>query len=124
MVAPSLVASDMPARSSQLDHNDPAARDAPVTCGPGDLERQPGRSRGEVFGTQWPTQRHPRPVAAIRVDATGKRLHTQPTGASTDGYDNAARRLAMRIGHKPARINGRAATSLTTWVARFAGGAR
>lgn len=146
-------ASDAPVRSSALDYTDPAARHHPVTCKEGDREREPGRSLGDVFGEQWPEQPRPLPggetrkahvravqfsrdivrgapaqrglvVVAVLVDPAGKPLAARPICATTDGYDNKARRLALRSFYEPALVNGQAVTSVAMLIVPFAGGAR
>ncbi len=146
-------ASEAPVRSSALDYTDPAARHRPVTCKEGDREREPGRSLGDVFGDQWPEQPQPVQggetrkahvravqlgqdivrgapaqrglvVVAVLVDPAGKPLAARPICATTDGYDNRARRLALRSLYEPALINGQAVTSVATLIVPFAGGAR
>ncbi len=133
--------------ASRRDYSNPAERNAPVVCKPGDLERQPGKSLDAVFGSDWPAQPVPTSadahspartiarghitwprglegqaglvVTAVLVGADGKPLRVEPLCAMSPGFDNAARRAAMSGKYSPAVVNGLPITSPTTVVISF-----
>ena len=141
-----------PVRASALDYTLRESRDQAIVCKQGDLERFPGRSLAEVFGQAWPDQPEPSAdadrvhaqltlyhrnekalkglpaqrglvVTAVLVDASGQPLRAEAICATTDGYDTAATRLAMRASYKPASIGGVPLTSVAIVVVPYGGGA-
>lgn len=133
--------------SSQRDYSDPAQRDRPIACMPGDLEGFPGKSLGQVFGDAWPAQPVPsapgaytKPrflkrgrmwlprglwpeetinVVAILVGADGKPLRAEVICSTRQGLGMAVRRAAMDSSFAPATIDGRPVTSVLMEVHRF-----
>ena len=71
-LAPGLAAAQEGELSSRRDHMLAINRDLAVACKPGDLERVPGRSLGEVFGDAWPAP----------LEADSDTPHTGPRMAS------------------------------------------
>ncbi|HZH42965.1 MAG TPA: hypothetical protein VEY50_02610 [Lysobacter sp.] len=137
-----------PARqlSSRRDTSDNAVRTLPVRCKPGDLERHPGRSLGDIFGEDWPPQpdvpaerRQPARsvksgslhlpagmpatrmvvVSATLVAADGRPLRAEVLCASQGGLDSTVRRAAMRSRYEPARFDGVPMTGVAMQVWRF-----
>ena len=146
------VRADEPVRASALDYTLPESRDRPIVCKQGDIERFPGRTLAEVFGEAWPAHPGPSVdaervhaqlvryyrdqrslkglpaqrglvVTAVLVDASGKALQAEPICATTEGYDVAAQRLAMRSSYRPASIDGAPVTSVAMVVVPYGGGA-
>ena len=147
----SLAMAQEPVLATALDYTLNASRDVPVGCKPGDLQRFPGQTLGQVFGADWPLQPEPsaggervraqltevvrrpgaqrglpaqpgRVVFAVLVDPAGKPLRAEVLCATTEGYDMAAKRLAMRASYRPAVIDGVAVTSVAIHVQNFSGG--
>lgn len=143
---------DDPVRASALDYTLPESRDRPIVCKQGDIERFPGQTLAGVFGEAWPAQPEPSAggervpaqltryyrdqkslkglpaqrglvVTAILVDASGKALRAEVVCATTEGYDVAARRLAMRASYRPASVDGTPVTSVAMVVVPYGGGA-
>lgn len=132
--------------SSQRDYSDPAQRDRPIACMPGDIEGHPGKSLGELFGAAWPV--HPAPsspdayakprflkhgpiwfpqgmypqesldVIAILVGADGKPLRTEVLCSTRQGFAMMWRRSAMASTFAPATLEGRPVTSVLVKVFR------
>ena len=149
--APAPVPARDAALSSSLDYSLSASRDHPVTCKRGDLERHPGRSLAEVFGTDWPRQPEPavagaherarllkRPlvpqsarralpvqgglvVAAVLVAPDGTPVRVETLCATTGGYDTFVARLLMQAAYRPATVDGVPTTSVAIVVQRFPG---
>lgn len=136
--------------ASKLDYTLNESRDKPIVCKQGDIERQAGRTLAQVFGDKWPAQPQPDPnvervraqltqlinhrsvlkgmpvqdgvvVYAVLVDASGEPLQAEVLCASTDGYDKATKRMAMRSEYRPAVINGTPITSVFVHVTKFKG---
>ena len=137
------------ALSSSLDYALEASRDHPVTCKPGDLEPRRGRSRGEVFGADWPRQPEPTGagaqeraslvrmprldparlrglpphgglvVAAVLVAPDGNPLRVETLCATTAGYDTFARRFLRQAADRPAMVDGVPMTSVAIVLHRF-----
>ena len=133
--------------SSQRDYTDNTQRDLPIACMPGDIEGHPGKSIGELFGTDWPAQpeasspeartkphilekgplRWPRGmdfqdsilVMAVLVDANGKPLRAEPLCSTRMGLTKSVRRFLMESTYAPAMIDGQAVTSVVAIVQRF-----
>ena len=133
--------------SSQRDYTDNAQRDLPIACMPGDIESHPGKSIGELFGTDWPAQpeasspeartsahlveqgqlRWPRGmdfqdaivVMAVLVGADGTPLQAEPLCATRMGLTKAVRRSLMASTYAPAVIDGQAVTSVVPVVQKF-----
>ncbi|RZA18026.1 MAG: hypothetical protein EOP93_12190 [Lysobacteraceae bacterium] len=125
--------------SSGRDYSDPVQRDRPIACKAGDSERFPGKSLGDVFGADWPTQpmpsspgtsaaaqllergpiRWPRgldaqdsfTVVAILVDAAGKPLRAEILCSTRVGFDKSVRNHAMASSYAPAQVDGVPVTS-------------
>ena len=117
--------------SSQRDYADPAQRDRPIACKPGDIEKFPGKSLGEVFGADWPkvngSQRatarllehgpirwpagldpqHSFTVVAVLVDAAGEPVRAEVLCTTRMGLDAAVRRHALASTYAPAMVDGR-----------------
>ncbi|WP_133478823.1 energy transducer TonB [Cognatilysobacter segetis] len=139
--------------SSHRDYTDPAQRERPIACAPGDLERRPGQSLGQVFGDAWPappadaakreraTVEHwgklvmpaglaPKDVTVVvaaLVGADGEPLRAEPLCATETGFDTSAARTVMRSRFAPTRYDGVPAVGATVVVvqyARNAGGMR
>ncbi len=137
-----------PELASRLDYSLNASRDAPIACKQGDIERFPGKTLAQVFGDNWALQPEPAPgseriraqmttsvrlggglrgaptqrglvVFAVLVDASGEPLQAEVLCATTDGYDNITKRMAMRSEFKPAIINGKPVTSVVVHVQKF-----
>ena len=68
-LAPGLAAAQEGELSSRRDHMLAINRDLAVACKPGDLERVPGRSLGEVFGDKGQHARSAFGVAQIPLGA-------------------------------------------------------
>ena len=133
--------------SSQRDYTDNAQRDLPIACMPGDIEGHPGKSIGELFGTDWPAQpeasspeartkphilekgplRWPRGMdfqdsildMAVLVDANGKPLRAEPLCSTRMGLTKSVRRFLMESTYAPAMIDGQAVTSVVPVVQKF-----
>lgn len=145
---PMFAAAEPDERTSHRDHSLNANRDLPITCKPGDIERVPGKSMGEVFGDVWPAQPEPAEpqahtaakmaaiqfdrsmsrglppqpglvVAAVLVDGSGKALEVVPICATDDGYDVVTKRLLMRAKYQPATVNAQPITSVAMVVSRY-----
>lgn len=151
LALPAAAPAQAPVLATALDYTLNASRDVPVGCKPGDLQRFPGQSLGQVFGADWPLQPEPsaggervraqltevvrrpgaqrglpaqpgRVVFAVLVDPTGKPLRAEVLCATTEGYDMAAKRLALRASYRPAVIDGVPVTSVAIHVQNFSGG--
>ncbi|OGT56216.1 MAG: hypothetical protein A3E01_04960 [Gammaproteobacteria bacterium RIFCSPHIGHO2_12_FULL_63_22] len=135
--------------SSKRDYSDNAQRDLPVTCKEGDLERQAGKTMGQVFGADWPIQPTPSApdshspadatsmgkmvwprglegqrglvVLAVLVGSDGKPLRAEPLCATANGYDRSAQRSAMGGTYKPALVDGTPITSPAIVVVSYQG---
>jgi hypothetical protein len=138
--------------STILDYSVNANRDLPIRCWTGQLEREPGKTMGELFGDAWPLQPEPLEaeahtgarlasqltvpasvlrglppqdgvvVAAVLVSATGEPLKVEPLCATTKGFDVAVKRILSRARYTPAIINGQPVTSVAGVVHRFSCG--
>ena len=142
VVAPVLLSASETVWSSRRDHSLNANRDLPIACKPGDLERLPGKTMGEVFGAQWPAQPEPETpqahgearllaaqftpgmtrglppqpglvISAVLVDSHGKALKVVPVCATGEGYDVATKRLLMRGKYQPAMVNAQPIISMS-----------
>ena len=147
-VAPGLGVAQEGELSSRRDHMLAVNRDLAVACKPGDLERVPGKSLGEVFGDAWPVPLEadsdaaytgPRMasipmdrslmrglpaqpalvVAAVLVDVSGKAVQVEPLCATSEGYDMVTRRLLRRASWVPATIDGKPVAAVTTAVLKY-----
>ena len=130
--------------SSKRDYTDNAQRDRPVACKAGDIEDFPGKSMGEVFGTDWPAQpeasdpeartrvqmlergkmrwprgldpQHAFTVVAVLVGPDGRPLRAEVLCKTRIGFDKAARSYMMSSTYQPATIDGKAVTSVAVQV--------
>jgi hypothetical protein len=147
-VVPVLLSANEAQRSSWRDHSLNVNRDLPIACKPGDLERMPGKSMGEVFGAQWPAQPEPQTpqahskarllavqassgmtrglppqpgmvIAAVLVDGHGKAMKVVPICATDEGYDVATTRLLMRGKYQPATVDAQPIISVAMVVFRY-----
>jgi hypothetical protein len=138
-----LAQAPVPAKSSGLDFSDNANRDKAIACMPGDRERHPGQTMGQLFGDAWPAQpegahegakilrygrtHHPRGlesqhalvVVAVLVDANGKPLAAHSICSTAIGFDAAAEHSALLGTFQPATVEGKAITSVATMVISF-----
>lgn len=133
--------------SSKRDYMDPAQRDRPIVCKPGDMERFPGKTLGDVFGDDWPAQpvssspenqsgprvvqeaaMHPPrgmdpqnsfTVVAILISSEGKPLRAEILCSTRMGMDAAVRRQALASSYLPAQVDGKPITSVGVRVAAF-----
>lgn len=133
--------------SSQRDYSDPAQRDRPIACKPGDVEGHPGESLGQLFGADWPVQPTPatpdayvKPrllergpmrwphgmdpqdslnVVAILVGADGKPMKVEILCSTRMGLDTMVRRAMLGSTFSPATLDGRPITSVLVAVQRF-----
>ncbi len=133
--------------SSRRDYSDPAQRDRPIACKPGDIEKFPGKSLGDVFGADWPAQPVPRnqdahsaatvlargpmrwprgmdpqhsfTVVAVLIDASGKPLRAEILCTTRLGFDAAVKRHALASTYAPALVDGKPITSALVTVVSF-----
>lgn len=147
--APEAAPGAAPMLSSKRDYSDNTQRDLPIACKAGDLERQAGKSLGQVFGADWPAQPTPSSpdshspadatamgkmvwprglegqrglvVLAVLVGSDGKPLRAEPLCATANGYDRSAQRSAMGGSYKPALVDGKPITSPAIVVVNFQG---
>lgn len=147
--APEAAPGAAPTLSSKRDYSDNAQRDLPIACKAGDLERQAGKTMGQVFGADWPAQPTPSSpdshspadatamgkmvwprglegqrglvVLAVLVGSDGKPLRAEPLCATANGYDRSAQRSAMGGSYIPALVDGKPITSPTIIVVKFQG---
>jgi hypothetical protein len=147
--APEAAPSDATTLSSKRDYSDNTQRDLPIACKAGDLERQAGKTMGQVFGADWPAQPTPSSpdshspadatamgkmvwprglegqrglvVLAVLVGSDGKPLRAEPLCATANGYDRPAQRSAMGGSYKPALVDGKPITSPAIVVVKFQG---
>ncbi|MDQ2703011.1 MAG: hypothetical protein M3Y70_09445 [Pseudomonadota bacterium] len=126
--------------SSQRDYTDNAQRDLPIACMPGDIEGHPGKTLGDVFGSDWPAQpeasspearskpwlvelgplRWPRGmdyqdavvIMAVLVAADGTPLRAEPLCSTRMGLTTSVRRALMNGTFVPAMIDGKPVTSV------------
>lgn len=133
--------------SSKRDYMDPAQRDRPIACKPGDMERFPGKTLGEVFGDDWPAQPPPSSpasqagpevvqlapmhpprgldpqnsftVVAVLISPEGKPLRAEILCSTRMGMDAAVRRQALASTYQPAQVDGQPVTSVGVRVAAF-----
>lgn len=135
--------------NAQLDYLDPANRGVPIACKAGDHEREPGRSMADLFGSDWPVPTAsaaslPRVrvtvqakgklklpsrllgkkalvVVAVLVDADGKPVRAKSICATSNGFDDVARRAVMGSSFRPALLGGQPVASPVTVVISFNG---
>jgi hypothetical protein len=133
--------------SSQRDYSDPAQRDRPIACKPGDVEVHPGESLGQLFGADWPVQPAPatpdayiKPhllqrgpmrwphgmdaqeslnVVAVLVDTDGKPVKVEILCSTRMGLDMMVRRAMLASTFSPAMLNGHPITSVLVAVQKF-----
>jgi hypothetical protein len=133
--------------SSQRDYSDPAQRDRPIACKPGDVEGHPGESLGQLFGADWPVQPAPaapdayvKPrllergpmrwphgmdaqeslnVVAILVGSDGKPLKVEILCSTRMGLGMMVRRAMLDSMFSPALLDGRPITSVLVAVQKF-----
>ncbi|MBS0226326.1 MAG: hypothetical protein JSS25_08310 [Proteobacteria bacterium] len=132
--------------SSQRDYSDPAQRDRPIACKPGDIEIHPGETLGRLFGSAWPVEPAPsKPenytrarlikrgpiswphglspedsidVVAVLVDPNGKPLKAETLCSTRMGLGATVRRAVMEGTYTPATLDGRPVTSVIVLVQR------
>ncbi len=130
--------------SSKRDYTDNAQRDRPIACKAGDIEDFPGKTIGEVFGTDWPAQpdaadpaartqvrmlergklRWPSgldpqgafTVVAVLVGMDGKPVRAEVLCKTRVGFDKAARNYLMDSTYQPATIDGKPVASVAVQV--------
>lgn len=133
--------------SSQRDYTDNVQRDLPIACMPGDIESHPGKTLGDVFGSDWPVQpeasspgartsarlveqgplRWPRGmdfqdavvVMAVLVAADGTPLRAEPLCSTRMGLTKTVRRSLMEGVYAPAVIDRQSVTSVVPVVQKF-----